>query len=64
MPETGESDGNVQKPRFPSYQINPPENFDFSQPEEWPKWVRRFERFRIAAGLTSGDEESQVNTLI
>ena len=47
-----------------SYQIAPPEKFDFSQPEQWPKWSRRFERFRQASGLTAKDEESQVNTLV
>ena len=44
--------------------VTPPEPFDFATPEEWPKWLRRFHRFRVASGLTSGDEETQVNTLI
>ena len=43
------------------YPISPPESFNFSQPKEWPKWIRRFERFRSAAGLTEKDEEVQVN---
>ena len=47
-----------------AYQIVPPEKFDFSTPEEWPKWIRRFERFRQASGLKDNDEEGQVNTLI
>ena len=47
-----------------SYQIAPPERFDISKPDEWPKWLRRFERFRQASGLIDKDEESQVNTLI
>ena len=46
------------------YQIAPPEKFNFSQPEEWPKWSRRFERFRQASGLTEKEETSQINTLI
>ena len=46
------------------YPISPPEGFNFSQPKEWPKWIRRFERFRSAAGLTEKDEEVQVNMLI
>ncbi len=25
--------------------------FDFSDMSEWPKWMRRFERYRIASGL-------------
>ena len=47
-----------------TYQIAPPEMFDFSKPEEWVKWSRRFERFRQASDLTSKTEESQVNMLI
>ena len=47
-----------------SYQIAPPESFNFSQPDGWPKWIRRFERFRQASGLDTKGEPSQVNTLI
>ena len=47
-----------------TYQVSPPENFNFSQPQEWPRWIRRFERFRTAAGLDKKDDEVQVNTLI
>ena len=47
-----------------SYQITPPETFNFARPEEWPKWIRRFERFRQASDLSSKTEESQVNTLM
>ena len=47
-----------------SFQILPPEKFDFAHPEQWPRWHRRFERFREASGLSSKSEENQVNTLI
>ena len=47
-----------------SLRVTPPEPFDFTTPDEWPKWLRRFQRFRIASGLAAGDEETQVNTLI
>ena len=47
-----------------SYQVAPPERFNFSHPEQWPKWIRRFERFRKASGLNEKDEERQVNTLV
>ena len=47
-----------------SYQVSPPTQFNFNHPEEWPKWARRFERFRKASGLTDKDEEAQVNPLI
>ena len=45
-----------------SYQISAPERFDCANSEEWPRWIRRFERFRTASGLTDKSEESQVNT--
>ena len=47
-----------------TYQVSPPENFNFTNPQEWPKWIRRFERFRTATELSAKDEEVQVNTLI
>lgn len=47
-----------------SYQVQPPEAFNFSQPEQWLKWIRRFERFKKASGLDAKPEEAQVNTLI
>ena len=47
-----------------TYQVTPPEQFNFSRSEEWPKWLRRFERFRRASGLEDKDEKVRVNTLI
>ena len=47
-----------------TYQITPPESFAFNRLEEWPKWIRRFERFRQASGLDTKGEESQINALI
>lgn len=47
-----------------SFQITPPETFNFKEPEEWPRWIRRFERFRQASGLCDKDSEVQVNALI
>ena len=44
--------------------ITPPENFTFSRPEEWIKWIRRFERFRQASGLAKKEQVSQIHTLI
>ena len=46
-----------------TFQVSPPEKFTF-KPEEWSKWIRRFERFRLASELNKKDEESQVNALI
>ena len=42
----------------------PPAAFDFTHPEEWPNWRKRFERFRQAAKITAEEEEIQVSTLI
>ena len=47
-----------------SFQVSMPEPFTFSRPEEWVRWIRRFERFRVASGLTQKDGEVQVSTLI
>ncbi|KAL7865994.1 hypothetical protein SRHO_G00112410 [Serrasalmus rhombeus] len=47
-----------------TFNIQPPESFDFSKPQEWDKWIRRFERFCLASNLNASSEENQVNTLI
>ena len=47
-----------------SFQVTMPEPFTFSRPEEWVKWIRRFERFRVASGLARREGDVQVNTLI
>ena len=46
-----------------SFQVPPPEKFSF-KPEDWPKWIQRFERFRKATGLEKRSGKNQVNTLI
>ena len=46
------------------FQIAPPEQFTFDQPEEWPMWIRRFECFRQASGLSAKEDPQQINTLI
>lgn len=46
-----------------NFTVQAPEHFSFN-PSEWPRWKRRFERFRIASGLNTRGEEEQVNTLI
>ena len=45
-------------------QIQAPETFNFERAEEWPRWIKRFERYITASGLNSKDGETQVNTLI
>ena len=47
-----------------SYNIPAVEPFNFRKPKEWTQWIRRFERFRVASGLSSKSEDKQVNTLV
>ena len=44
--------------------LSPPEEFNFKCPDEWPRWKRRFEQFRVASGLGEESETKQVNTLL
>ena len=45
------------------YQVKPPDPFSFKA-EEWTKWIKRLDRFRIASGMDAQDEENQVNAFI
>ena len=44
--------------------LQPPQPFDFSRPDEWCRWKRRFEQYRCASGLKGETEERQVSTLL
>ena len=44
--------------------FNPPAEFDFSLPDAWPEWKKRFSRYRLAAKLNKEDEDVQVSTLL
>ena len=46
-----------------NFQVTPMKKFSF-MPEEWPKWIQRFERFHTATRLDKQTSENQVNTLI
>uniref|UniRef100_A0A1X7UJ59 Uncharacterized protein n=1 Tax=Amphimedon queenslandica TaxID=400682 RepID=A0A1X7UJ59_AMPQE len=46
-----------------SYHVIRPLPFPFREPEEWPKWIQRFKRFRVASGLAVKSEEKNVNVL-
>lgn len=46
------------------YQISPPMRANFSQPKEWPRWIRCFQQFRQASRLRDNSQESQVNIQI
>ena len=47
-----------------SIRLEPPGPFNFRQPEDWPRWKRRFEQFRTASGLVDAGEPRQVSTLL
>ena len=44
--------------------IQPPNPLDFSAPQNWEEWKKRFDRYRIACKLDKEDGEIQVNTLL
>ena len=41
-----------------------PKPFEFARPEEWPRWIKRFERYRVVTELNKKDGPTQVSTLI
>eukprot|EP00117_Sycon_ciliatum_P009825 scpid45789/ scgid11968/ Uncharacterized protein K02A2.6 len=41
-----------------------PDSFDFSSPQSWPQWTKRFERFRSLSKLDQDDETRQISTLL
>ena len=45
-------------------QLQPPQPFDFSRPDEWSRWKSRFEQFRYASGLSDKDDARQISTLL
>ena len=47
-----------------SVRLQPPSSFEFKDPDTWPQWKRRFEQFRLAAGLDQEDDAKQVSTLL
>ena len=44
--------------------LQPPQPFNFKTPDDWPRWQRRFEQYRVASGLSEDAENKQVNTLL
>ena len=44
--------------------LKPPEPFNFRNPDDWPRWKRRFQQFRVASGLTGDSQGKQVSTLL
>ena len=46
-----------------SFQVAMPELFA-QKADEWPKWIRRFERFRLVSALDEKEKVTHVNALI
>ena len=44
--------------------LRSPEAFNFSKPDEWPKWLKRFKQYRSATGLADKSETQQIDTLL
>jgi len=44
--------------------IDPPKPFNFKNPDNWPRWKKRFQQFREASGLSTGSESRQVSMLL
>ena len=44
--------------------IRPPGQFNFTKPDEWPKWKKRFKQFRSASKLSTELDTQQINTLL
>ena len=44
--------------------LDPPKAFNFRSPDEWPRWKKRFQQFRLASGLSEDSNAKQVSTLL
>jgi hypothetical protein len=44
--------------------LKTPDNFDFSKPDQWSKWKRRFKQFASASGLDKEDDARRIGTLL
>ena len=45
-------------------QLESPALFNFGTPDDWPRWKKGFEQFRVASGLADNNPVKQVNTLL
>ena len=45
-------------------QLPPPDRFNFRNPDDWPRWRRRFQQFREASGLSGETAAKQISTLL
>ena len=44
--------------------LQPPEPFNFRNPDDWQRWKRRFQQFREASSLDESTQTKQVSTLL
>ena len=44
--------------------LQPPEPFNFRNPDDWPRWRNRFQQFRDASGLSTETASKQVSTFL
>ena len=44
--------------------LPPPDPFDFRNPDDWPRWKRRFQQFCEASGLSGESASKQISTLL
>ena len=47
-----------------SIRLEAPQPFNFTTPDDWPRWKRRFEQYRQASGLSAENEGRQISTLL
>ena len=52
------------QPHFNPVQVPLPDRFNFTSSNTWPAWIRRFDRFRIASGLSNRQATDQISTLM
>ena len=50
--------------RAPPPRIDPPGNFDFSDPGKWTRWRARWLRYRDASRINEHPDREQINTLV
>ncbi|XP_037521850.1 uncharacterized protein K02A2.6-like [Rhipicephalus sanguineus] len=60
----GERESGTPRMAFNPLAVELPTKLDFRKPEDWTRWHRRWERYRLISGLTGQDETTQINTLL
>ena len=44
--------------------LQPLDPFNFRNPDDWPRWKRRFQQFREASGLSEAAAPKQISTFL